>query len=101
MLQENKNNLDLMIQDLNRYQQFQANLNKGVAASTKSKNAQSGRNLNELGETGERTGTNQKNHVSENLYIPSANLIAPQKLDTYDVYNSAGKRAKVSQFKYN
>ena len=37
-LQENKNNLDLIIQDLNRYQQMQANLNKGLV-STKSKNA--------------------------------------------------------------
>lgn len=87
-----------MIQDLNRYQQFQANLNKGVV-STKSKNAQSGRNLNELSEPAERAGANTK--MQENIYVPSGGLLGPQKMDTYDVYNSAGKRAKVNQYKYN
>lgn len=100
-LPENKNNLDLMIQDLNRYQQFQANLNKGLV-STKSKNAQSGRNLNEITEAAERTVSNQKQHIQENIYIPSSSMLGPQKMDTYEVYNSAGKRPKVNhQYKYN
>lgn len=55
-LQENKNNLDIMIQDLNRYQVLQGNLNVGVA-STKAKN-QSGRNLNELADIENRVVSN-------------------------------------------
>ena len=76
---------------------MQANLDKG-GLSTKSKNTVSGRNLDK--DTGERTVSSKQQHM-ENLYVPSANLLGPAKLDTYDTYNSASKRVKASQFKYN
>ena len=69
---------------------MQANLNKG-GLSTKSKNTVSSRNVNK--DTGERT---QSSKNIDNIYVPSANLLAPPNLDTYDSYNSVSKRVKAN-----